>query len=369
MRLLRLAPLSFLVVALGCGEDVAPLSEAEPASGVDDVGGAPVEEEPAPEVVEPVVVEPVAALEPLLGPPYPIVLVHGFSGWSDAGPLEYFFDVLVDLEDHGEHDVYAPALPPYNASQQRAEVLAAFIDQVTAETGRAKVHLIAHSQGGVDSRRVVSALGYASKVASLTTVASPHRGTPLADAALIAPDGVLNPAGQMLAWLIGAVDAPPNDGAWEEDEAVDGEPWDPSMVGAATLLSSEGMAAFNEAHPDPEGLPIFSVAAYSNLLPAPALCDDALWDTPSRVDAQDPFLVGAGLYLSGADVFEPRANDGIVPTDSMPWGTLLGCVPADHFDEIGQIADLLPGLLSGFDHKDLYRKLVEHARELESSTP
>lgn len=357
----------FLVVALGCGEEPSLSSPA-------DEGAADKEREvephaPVPVPAEPVEVAPVEALPAQLGPPYPIVLVHGFSGWSDAGPLEYFFDVLTDLEERGEHEVYAPALPPYNGSDQRARVLAAFIDEVIAETGRAKVHLIAHSQGGVDSRRVVSALGYAPKVASLTTVASPHRGTPLADGALVAPDGILNPAGRMLAWLIGAVDSPPNDD-WESDggEGTPADPWQPDMVAAATLLSSDGMAAFNASHPDPEGLPIFSVAAYSNLLPAPALCDDGLWEVPGRVDAMDALLVGSGLYLSGADLFEPRANDGIVPTDSMPWGTLLGCVPADHFDEIGQIADLLPGLISGFDHKALYRRLIANARASEASS-
>lgn len=384
MRLLRFASLGGLVVALACGEPVDPLSEA-PVGPVHDEGEAP--RGPRPVVVEPTLplgpdeptapsepteptepAEPTEPTEPLLGPPYPIVLVHGFSGWSDAGPLEYFFDVLADLEEHGELEVFAPALPPYASSQQRAEVLGAFIDQVIRETRREKVHLIAHSQGGVDSRRVVSALGYASKVASLTTVASPHRGTPLADAALAAPDGILNAAGQMLAWFIGAVDSPPNEGAWDQG-GVESGPWDPRMVEAVTLLSTEGMAAFNEAHPDPEGLPIFSVAAYSNLLPAPSLCGEGVWAKPSRVDAQDPLLVGSGMFLSGLDLLHPRANDGIVPTDSMPWGTFLGCVPADHLDQIGQIADLLPNLLSGFEHKAFFRKLVAHARSLEPTSP
>lgn len=353
------------LLCLGCGEDLSLASQArEPRKPLPADDGAPLEPVP----LAPVVITPQDAVLPRLGPPYPIVLVHGFSGWSDAGPLEYFFDVLGDLEEHGEVDVYAPALPPYNSSDQRALVLAQFIDDVIEETGRAKVHVIAHSQGGVDARRVVSGLGYARKVASLTTVASPHRGTPLADSAQLAPDGALNPAGHMLAWLIGAVDSPPNDGSWDSDETTTTDPWDADMAAAAFLLSSEGMDAFNQAHPDPEDVPLFSVAAYSNLLGAPAVCDDGVWEVPSRVDAVDAFLLGSGLFLSGADLLEPRANDGIVPTDSMVWGTLLGCVPADHFDEIGQIADLVPGLLSGFSHKDLYRKLVEHARSLEATS-
>ena len=55
----------------------------------------------------------------------------------------------------------------------------------------------------------------------------------------------------------------------------------------------------------------------------------------------------------------PDANDGLVTVQSARWGTFLGCVPADHLDEVGQIAHLLPDLISGFDHKQLYRRIVD----------
>jgi triacylglycerol lipase len=298
-----------------------------------------------------------------LGPPYPIVFVHGFSGFHEIGPLDYFFGVLSDLEEMGETELYAPALPPYNASQVRAQVLAQVIDDVIEETNRAKVHLIAHSQGGIDSRRVVAGMGYADRVASVTTIATPHHGTPLADLAEASPDGVMNPAGRFLAWMIGAVDDPPNQTEWDDDET--GDPWDADMAAAVDALSSAGMEAFNEAHPNPPGVGFFSLAGYSNLRGAPGFCDDATWDAPSRVDSVDPLLVSTGLVLNGGDLLDPRANDGVVPTDSGVWGTFLGCVPADHFDEVGQIADLIPGVISGFDHLELYRRLVTHLRAYE----
>ena len=43
------------------------------------------------------------------------------------------------------------------------------------------VHLIAHSMGGLDSRFAVSRLGMSDRVLSLTTIATPHRGSPFAD--------------------------------------------------------------------------------------------------------------------------------------------------------------------------------------------
>lgn len=361
----RRAPalLSLLVVA-ACGEELV----LEEQDVVEDEPAAAEPEEPAPLApMEPIVVEPeVLELweDPARGPPYPIVLVHGFSGFTDLGPLDYFFQVVDELSAEG-HVVYAPALPPYNGSDDRARVLARVIDDVLAETHKRKVHLIAHSQGGVDSRRVVAGLGYADKVASLTTIASPHRGTDLADVAKSAPDGVLNPAGQFLGWLLGLLDHPPSDGDWASDEG--GDPWTPEMVDAVEQLSTDGMAAFNEQHPDPEGLPIFSVVGYSNLRAAPDYCEDGvLFERTGRVDPVDPLLVSTGLILSGASLFNPRANDGIVPSDSMVWGTLLGCVPADHFDEVGQIGDLIPHVMSGFDHLDMFRRLIDNARSVEA---
>ena len=48
-----------------------------------------------------------------------------------------------------------------------------------------------------------------------------------------------------------------------------------------------------------------------------------------------------------------RPNDGLVPVDSAIWGEFLGCIPADHFDQIGQILGL-----SDFDHQRFYRQHV-----------
>ncbi len=44
-----------------------------------------------------------------------------------------------------------------------------------------KVHIIAHSMGGLDARLMICKPGMADKIASLTTVGTPHFGTSLAD--------------------------------------------------------------------------------------------------------------------------------------------------------------------------------------------
>ncbi len=345
----------------GCG-DVAPLGSAGPVAGVDDDSGVPVQ----------LTGTGVAEREGFvpLGPPYPIILVHGFSGWDDIGPVGYFFQVKQALEDDGD-DVTTPALPPYTSSDERARVLANVIDDVLARTGKREVHLIGHSQGGMDIRRVVGGMGYgaAGKIASVTTISTPHQGTAVADLAASAPDGVLNPAGQLLQWLLGAGGAPPDQASWASDDTSDA--WTPDLadsIRSLTPAAARELAAHNRI---PADIPFFTVAGVSNLrsLDNPQ-CAASLWGRGDAVDDTDPLLVASGTYLSftdGGDVGQPTPNDGLVTVASAraPESTFLGCVPADHFDEIGQVADVIPDIISGWDHVAFYRRLVAQIRTTE----
>ena len=85
-----------------------------------------------------------------LGPPYPIVLAHGFFGFEDfagAGYVSYFYNLKEALAESGE-TVFTPSVDPFNSSEVRGAQLLARIEQVLAATGHEKVNIIAHSQGG-----------------------------------------------------------------------------------------------------------------------------------------------------------------------------------------------------------------------------
>lgn len=363
MRIALVAPQATALIAalaLGgaCG-DVTPLATTDVPERVDarehvQFTGSVSQERP---VFEP------------LGPPYPIILVHGFSGFTDLGPLEYFFGIKELYEAEGA-DVTAPALPPYNDPAERARVLADVIDATLSRTGKAKVHLIAHSQGGIDARVVIAELGYADRVASYTTISTPHDGTEVAQLADQAPEGILNPAGQFLAWLFGVLEgSPPDEAAWASEDTADA--WDPNLVAAVRALTPEAMRALRARAPIPESVPFFSIAGVSNLRSLDnADCAASLWPRPDRVDAVDPFLLATGAYLSftdGGDVDHPTPNDGLVTARSArePRSTFLGCVPADHLDEVGLIADLTAGVVSGFDHEEMFLRLLEQIRSVE----
>ena len=55
-------------------------------------------------------------------------------------------------------------------------------------------------------------------------------------------------------------------------------------------------------------------------------------------------------------------HDGLVSVPSARWGRFLGCIPADHADEICQVAADSPGLGNGFDCHRFYLELAQFLR-------
>jgi len=65
--------------------------------------------------------------------------------------------------------------------ESNALVLKKTIENVLMETKSEKVNIIAHSKGGIDSRYFIWKYGYGDKIASLTTICTPHHGAEIAD--------------------------------------------------------------------------------------------------------------------------------------------------------------------------------------------
>ncbi|MHB8420856.1 MAG: esterase/lipase family protein [Myxococcales bacterium] len=276
------------------------------------------------------------------GPPYPIVLAHGFAGWDQVGPVEYFYQVPELLRGDG-HVVYVAQVSPFDDSTSRGEQLLAYVQAVLAQSGAAKVDIVAHSQGGLDARYVAHA--YPEGVAAVVTIATPHRGTPLADAAVSGTGGAA--AFGALEQIAGAVD----DGGVPE-----------GFLAALQQMSSAGAAQFNQRITDAPGVAYFSIAGRSNLAGAGGDCQAdepgfiSRWD--AYADPTGPEFLFTGPYLAG-NPLDPTPNDGLVDVASTKWGTFLGCVPADHFEEIGQILGQPAGPGNPFAYRDFYRELAD----------
>ncbi len=101
-----------------------------------------------------------------------VVFVHGiFQSGGIFAPLAR------KLEAQG-CECLVPKLTPADAQQglePLAEQLKAAIDQRWGESG--KVHIVAHSMGGLISRQYLQNLGGHTRCQSFTTLATPHHGT------------------------------------------------------------------------------------------------------------------------------------------------------------------------------------------------
>jgi len=283
------------------------------------------------------------------GAPYPIVLAHGFAGFERIGPLNYFFQVAADLRSRGETVIEAK-VPPFESSDVRAATLAAVVDDTLKTYNACKVNIIGHSQGGIDGRALVSGLGYGPKVASLTTVSTPHRGTEIADVVSgLVPGFSYAVIDAILKAVSGLTDAPGR----------------PNVKAALAQLTTPAMQRWNATHPDDARVRYYSVAGRSVGRIASAECAGSAWGNSSRIDLLDPLLaLPEGVFAIYSDnPLVPRVNDGLVTVASSKWGKFLGCVPADHLDEVGQIGHLFPDLISGFSHKELYRKIIAELRK------
>ena len=112
----------------------------------------------------------------------PIVLVHGLLGFSAVRvfgkPLLKYFHGIEDALEAAGNRVLGAGLSPTAGIAKRAAELRTFLNR---EAPGEPVHILAHSMGGLDARYMISRLGMESRVLSLTTLGTPHRGSPFAD--------------------------------------------------------------------------------------------------------------------------------------------------------------------------------------------
>jgi len=292
---------------------------------------------------------------PKLGPPYPVVLAHGFFGFEKFAGLDaitYFYQVKQELAAKGEPLVFTPAVDPFNDSTTRGAQLLAAIEQILAQTGHAKVNIVGHSQGGLDAR--VVAHDRPDLVASVTTIATPHQGTPIADVLL----GLVSDPGaqELVDWLVKQIGYALYDTTGKKTSL-----WKPLQ-----LFSKSGIAAFNQQYTDRAAVRYWSLTGRSDWKLAEMDCkpDQNVpfvdkWNF--ETDPVDALFLISEAYLDGG-LGQPDANDGLVRVKDARWGTFLGCVPADHLDEVGQLFGDSPGVGNQFSHKELYGELVKYLR-------
>ncbi len=125
-----------------------------------------------------------------------IVLAHGILGFGSVLPMlpvNYFNGVKALYEGMG-HQVRCPTVAALGSLDARSTQLAAQVLTYWPDDGQ-RLFLLAHSMGGLDCRRMLALHPeIARRVKRLITVATPHYGSPVADA-LLQPGifGLANP--------------------------------------------------------------------------------------------------------------------------------------------------------------------------------
>jgi triacylglycerol lipase len=262
-----------------------------------------------------------------------IVLVHGILGFRNlvelgtVGLIPYFRGVADHFRAQG-HNVLAVELDKTAGVVVRAGQLREQISAGLASGGpldRAlKTHLIAHSMGGLDSRYLLSPANPAPNdlaIRSLTTIGTPHFGSPVADAV----DNPNTPAPVRAA--IAAVLA-------KFGISLDG----------LRDLKTDCCRTFSATYGNRPGVDYFCIAGTGRggFVPTWAL------------------FVPLHAYLQSQS---GEANDGLVTRSSAQWGTSVGDWAADHVDEIGyNLPVVIP---PAFHHLPKYDEILVRITGLE----
>ncbi|WP_164962408.1 triacylglycerol lipase [Rubrivivax sp. JA1026] len=253
---------------------------------------------------------------------YPIVLVHGMLGFGAIGPVDYFYGVPAALRSGGAV-VFTPSVSALESSEARGEQLLAQLRQLKAAYGYGKFNLIGHSHGGPTARYVAAVAP--DLVASVTTVGSPHTGSPVADGIQAAAGAtgltgvvaaIVNALGTVISWISGQPQLPQD------------------SLGSLTSLNSAGAAAFNTRFP--QGAPTSACGQ------GPAVVNGVRYASVGGtsvvthlLDPGDAFLTLASAFFGG------ELNDGLVGRCSSHWGTVLrDDYGWNHLDEVNQALGL-----------------------------
>lgn len=119
---------------------------------------------------------------------YPIILVHGIlmkQKWFRA-----FEHIQKSLTEEG-YSIYIADTDGVGTIETNAAQLKKQIDDILKKEGVDKINIVAHSKGGLDAIHMIEHLDMGEKVASLTTLCTPHKGSQVATRIIKLPHFIL----------------------------------------------------------------------------------------------------------------------------------------------------------------------------------
>lgn len=257
---------------------------------------------------------------------YPVVMVHGifFRDWQF---LNYWGRIPQALKKNGAHVYYGGQQSSRCIADSAAEIKAEIL-HVLDKTGAEKVNVIAHSKGGLDTRYAISCLGMDDKIASLTTINTPHRGCPFVDSLLdFFPDSFAG----FIAARYNSVFKKLGDNA-------------PDFLGGVKDLTASSCKVFNEQVKDSPKVYYQSTMSKMH----------------SAMSAGFPLNIGYLLVKK----YEGD-NDGLVSVPSAVWGNYLGLSTAGKKGiSHGDMIDLTRKNIKGFDVSEFYVQIIAKLKDM-----
>ncbi len=230
---------------------------------------------------------------------YPILLIHG-AGFRDLKWPVYWGRIPKTLTERGAV-IYYGLQDCWADIGENARAIKARIGTILEETGAEKVNIIAHSKGGLEARMAASSLGAGDRIASITTVGTPHHGSKTIDKLLKAPGSVFNIASFAVDNWIGLIGDTK-----------------PDFYKVCRELSTESAEKFNRENPNVPGV---YYQSYGGVMRSP--------------------LSDINLSTANAVVkLTEGANDGLVSVYSAKWGERFVLLRGNsrrgvsHYDEI-----------------------------------
>jgi len=223
----------------------------------------------------------------------PIVMAHGLFGFRRIGlgpvTLAWYFRGIPGLLEAAGNRVVVTRVHPTAGVSRRARKLG---EQIHANFPDEPIHLIGHSMGGLDARALAADPAWKGRILSLTTIATPHLGSAIADFAKLRVGRIYTLLEKLGIDHHGFLDVTPR-----------------------------AAAEFNRRTPLPDWLPAFSVAG-----DPPE--DEVCW--PLR-----------RLHQALLDLEGP--NDGLVSVSSATaLGVPLPAWPLDHFQQMNWLSPEAP---------------------------
>lgn len=120
---------------------------------------------------------------------YPILLVHGII-IKESRIFKSFGKIEKKLKSRG-YCVYVGNHDGFGTIENNANQLKAQIEAILQRENTDKINLIAHSKGGLDCKYLIRELNMEDKIASLTTLCTPHKGSPVASKIMKLPKFLL----------------------------------------------------------------------------------------------------------------------------------------------------------------------------------